>query len=105
MAQELFPDVLPYEVGTPATFGFAGMNGRTPADNAPEAMLSLVTNMAVPSGLKPSVAREQSEQLPLRSTGRESAVGGGHFMPNWNSWTSPPVTEVKPPPPPGDEGP
>ncbi len=59
VAQELFPDVLPYEVGTPATFGFAGMNGRTPADNAPEAMLSLVTNMAVPSGLKPSVAREQ----------------------------------------------
>ena len=30
----LFSDVLPYAVGTPATYGFAGFNGRTPADNA-----------------------------------------------------------------------
>ena len=56
VARELFPDVLPYVVGTPATYGFAGFNGRTQADNAPEAMLSLVTNMAVPSGLTPAVA-------------------------------------------------
>ena len=35
----LFLDVLPYALGTPATYGFAGFNGRTPADNAPEAML------------------------------------------------------------------
>ena len=56
VARELFPDVLPYVVGTPATYGFAGFNGRTLADNAPEAMLSLVANMAVPSGLRPSVA-------------------------------------------------
>ena len=54
---DLFPDVLPYVVGTPATYGFAGFNGRTQADNAPEVMLSLVTNMAVPSGLTPAVAR------------------------------------------------
>ena len=47
------PDVLPYEVGTPAAYGFAAFNGRTRADNAPEAMLSLVTNSPVPSGLKP----------------------------------------------------
>ncbi|MYS19698.1 protein of unknown function, partial [Streptomyces sp. DvalAA-14] len=44
VAEQLFPDVLPYTVGTPATFGFATRNGRTRADNAPEAMLSLVTN-------------------------------------------------------------
>lgn len=56
VARELFPDVLPYVVGTPATYGFAVRNGRTPADNAPEAMLSLVVNTAVPSGLKPSVS-------------------------------------------------
>jgi hypothetical protein len=56
VARELFPDVLPYVLGTPAAYGFAGFNGRTLADNAPEAMLSLVTNMAVPSGLRPSVA-------------------------------------------------
>ena len=56
VARELFPDVMPYVVGTPATYSFAGFNGRTLADNAPEAMLSLVSGMAVPSGLKPSVS-------------------------------------------------
>jgi hypothetical protein len=61
VARELFPDVLPYVVGTPATFGFAIRNGRTLADNAPEVMLSLVTGMAVNSGLKPSVAKQQRE--------------------------------------------
>lgn len=59
VAGELFPDVLSYVVGTPAVYGFAARNGRTLADNAPEAMLSLVTNTAVPSGLKPSVAKDQ----------------------------------------------
>jgi len=57
VARDLFPDVLPYVVGTPAAYGFAGFNGRALADNAPETMLSLVTNMAVPSGLQPSVAK------------------------------------------------
>jgi hypothetical protein len=57
VAGKLFPDVLPYVVGTPAAYGFAGFNGRPQADNAPEAMLSLVTNMAVPSGLSPAVAK------------------------------------------------
>jgi hypothetical protein len=57
VARTLFPDVLSYTVGTPATFGFAERNGRTLADNAPEAMLSLALNMAVPSGLTPAVAR------------------------------------------------
>ena len=59
VARELFPDVMSYVVGTPALYGFAARNGRRLADNAPEAMLSLVTNTAVPSGLKASV----SEQL------------------------------------------
>ena len=61
VARRLFPDVLPYQVGTPATYSFADFNGRTLADNAPEAMLSLVTNTAVPSGLKPSVAEHQRD--------------------------------------------
>ena len=59
VAADLFPDVLPYVIGTPAVYGFAARNGRTLADNAPEAMLSLVTSIAVPSGLKPSVAKDQ----------------------------------------------
>ncbi len=62
VAADLFPDVLPYVIGTPATYGFAARNGRTRADNAPEAMLSLVTNTAVPSGLKPSVAQPQRDK-------------------------------------------
>lgn len=57
VAAELLPDVLPYVIGTPATFGFAVRNGRTLADNAPEVMLSLVTGTAVPSGLTPAVAQ------------------------------------------------
>jgi hypothetical protein len=57
VARRLFPDVLPYVIGTPATYGFAAFNGRTLADNAPEAMLSLVTDTAVRSGLTPSVAK------------------------------------------------
>jgi hypothetical protein len=58
VARRLFPDVLPYVVGTPATYGFATFNGRSLADNAPEAMLSLVLNTAVPSGLTPAVAEQ-----------------------------------------------
>ena len=65
VARELFPDVLPFIVGTPATFGFAVRNGRTLADNAPEVMLSLVAGEAVPSGLKPAVAKNQrTEKFP-----------------------------------------
>jgi hypothetical protein len=50
---------LPYVVGTPASYGFAGFNGWALADNAPEIMLSLVTGTAVAAGLRPSVARDQ----------------------------------------------
>jgi hypothetical protein len=65
VARTLFPDVLPYVVGTPATFGFAALNGRTQADNAPEAMLSLVAGTAVPTGLSLSVTQQQrSEDFP-----------------------------------------
>jgi Domain of unknown function (DUF4331) len=56
VARALFPDVLSYEVGTPATYGFATRNGRTMADNAPEVMFSLVLNTAMTSGLGPSVS-------------------------------------------------
>lgn len=75
----LFSDVLPYAVGTPATYGFAGFNGRTPADNAPEAMLSLVTGTAMPSGLKPSVAAAfRAPDFPmLCRRERSSRAGSG----------------------------
>ena len=61
----LFPDVMPYVVGTPATYCFASFNGRTIADNAPEAMLSLVAGTAISSGLKASVsAHLRDEAFP-----------------------------------------
>jgi Domain of unknown function (DUF4331) len=66
VAGQLLPDVIPYVVGTPATFGFAGRNGRTLADNAPEVMLSVVAGTAIPSGLKPDVASKQrSSDFPF----------------------------------------
>lgn len=51
VAARLTPDVLPYTIGSPASFGFSGFNGRTLSDNAPEVMFSLVTNRAIPTGL------------------------------------------------------
>ncbi|MDH2415252.1 DUF4331 family protein [Nocardioides sp. CER19] len=65
VAGQLLPDVLPYVIGTPASFGFATRNGRTLADNAPEVMLSLVAGTAIPSGLKPEVAvKQRSSRFP-----------------------------------------
>lgn len=57
VAQELFPDVLPYEIGTTAVFSKDIRNGRALADNAPEVMLSLVTGTAVTTGLTAATAQ------------------------------------------------
>lgn len=65
VARRLLPDVLPYRTGTPATFGFAEHNGRALADNAPEAMFSLVMNAAVATGLSPQqFADTRAGQFP-----------------------------------------
>ena len=58
VADRLLPDVLPYTVGTPAEFGLASMNGRALADDAPAVMYRLLTDSAIPSGLRPSSAAE-----------------------------------------------
>jgi hypothetical protein len=55
VCQRLTPDTLPYQVGTPATFGFTDFNGRLLGDNAPEVVFSLVTNSAVSTGLPAEV--------------------------------------------------
>ena len=78
VARELFPDVLPYVVGTPAIYGFAVRNGRTLADNAPEVMLSLVLDTAVPSGLTPSVAsrlRDRNFPYVVPATRLDASLG------------------------------
>ncbi|SCE71814.1 protein of unknown function [Micromonospora coriariae] len=60
VARQLYPDVLPYRVGTPANYGFAVRNGRTMADNVPEVMFSLVLNTGMTSGLTPDVTKAAS---------------------------------------------
>lgn len=59
----LLPDVLPYRVGSPAAFGFAGFNGRSLGDNAPEVMYSLITNTAFATGLTAADAAETHDEL------------------------------------------
>jgi hypothetical protein len=51
VADRLLPDVLAYDVGTPAVFGFAKFNGRALTDNAGEVMFSLATDSALSIGL------------------------------------------------------
>ncbi|MGO4363343.1 DUF4331 family protein [Terrabacter sp. RAF57] len=58
VARRLLPNVLPYTVGTSAAFSFAGFNGRSLSDNAPEVIYGLVTNSAVPTGLRRADAAE-----------------------------------------------
>jgi hypothetical protein len=58
VSERLLPDLLPYRVGTPAAFSFAGFNGRSLSDNAPEVMYGLITNSAIPTGLPAAIATE-----------------------------------------------
>ncbi len=56
VAEICFPDILRYEIGTPAVFGFAKRNGRALSDNAPEVMFSIVTNAAISDSLHRNTA-------------------------------------------------
>jgi hypothetical protein len=47
----LLPDMLPYQIGTVASYSFAGHNGRALTDNVSDVMCSLVTNSACVGGL------------------------------------------------------
>src|SRR5262249_19199523 len=59
VAALLLPDMLPYVLGSPACYGFAGHNGRALTDNSPDVMFSLATNSALTCGLtRESVAAE-----------------------------------------------
>ncbi len=64
-ARRLFPNMLPYEVGTPAVFGFAEWNGRSLTDNAPDGMFSMAANTPVRLGIgKESVTSKPSGTFP-----------------------------------------
>jgi hypothetical protein len=65
VAHRMLPNILPYRVGTPAVFGFAGWNGRSLTDNAPDVMFSLATNTAVTQGIgKDSVTSKPGSSFP-----------------------------------------
>jgi hypothetical protein len=65
VARRLFPNILPYTVGTPAVFGFGDWNGRSLIDNAPDVMFSIATNSPVRLGIgKESVTSKPSTKFP-----------------------------------------
>jgi hypothetical protein len=65
VAHRFFPNMLPYEVGTAAVFGFAEWNGRSLTDNAPNVMFSIAANAPVSLGIgKESVSSKPSKTFP-----------------------------------------
>jgi hypothetical protein len=65
VARRFFPNILPYEVGTAAVFGFAEWNGRSLTDNAPDVMFSIAANTPVRLGIgKESVTSKPSKTFP-----------------------------------------
>jgi hypothetical protein len=65
VARRFFPNLLPYTVGTPATFGFAEWNGRSLTDNAPNVMFSIAANTPISLGIgKESVTSKPTERFP-----------------------------------------
>lgn len=65
VAHRLFPNILPYTVGTPAAFSFGGFNGRSLIDNAPDVMFTLAMNTPVTQGIGPeSVTTKPSAAFP-----------------------------------------
>ncbi|WP_106815518.1 DUF4331 family protein [Microbacterium timonense] len=59
------PNILPYTIGTAASFGFNGWNGRTLTDNAPDVMFSIAANTPVALGIgKESVTDKPSASFP-----------------------------------------
>ena len=65
VAHRFFPNILPYEVGTPAVFGFAEWNGRSLTDNAPDVMFSIAANAPVRLGIgRESVTSKPSTTFP-----------------------------------------
>jgi hypothetical protein len=53
VVEALLPDVLTYRLGSFASYGFAGRNGRALTDDAVDLQLTTITNTPVTEGLKP----------------------------------------------------
>jgi len=77
IARRFCPNMLPYEVGTPASFGFAEWNGRSLSDNAPDVMFSIAANTPVSLGIgKESVTSKPSKTFPYVPAAGESRKAG-----------------------------
>lgn len=57
----LCPTMLPYVIGTPASFDFASFNGRALGDDVMDVILTLASNTALGDGIVPDKARIRSE--------------------------------------------
>ncbi|KQV83666.1 DUF4331 family protein [Rhizobium sp. Root1220] len=65
LAHRLFPNILPYTVGTEANFGFSEWNGRSLTDNVSDVMFSFAANTPVGLGIgKESVSSKPSKTFP-----------------------------------------
>lgn len=65
IAHRLFPNMLPYMVGTQASLGFTEWNGRSLTDNAPNVMFSTAANTPISLGIgKESVTSKPSKTFP-----------------------------------------
>jgi hypothetical protein len=75
VARRFCPNVLPYSVGTPASFGFLEWNGRSLTDNAPDVMFSIAANAPVHLGIgKESVTSKPSKTFPYVPAAVEGQV-------------------------------
>ncbi|MFB4284787.1 MULTISPECIES: DUF4331 family protein [unclassified Nonomuraea] len=71
VAAKVFPNVLPYTLDTSASFGFAGWNGRSLTDNAPDVMFSFAANTPVALGItKESVTAAPRRTFPYVPSAR-----------------------------------
>ena len=61
LIERLCPTTLPYELGTAASFDFAGINGRGLADDVMDVILTLATNTALGDGVRPDAKRLRPE--------------------------------------------
>lgn len=77
VAHRFFPNILPYQVGTPAALGFAEWNGRSLTDNAPDVMFSIAANTPVHLGIgKESVTSKPSMAFPYVPAAGENRTAG-----------------------------
>ncbi len=73
VARRFCPNLLPYEVGTAASFGFLEWNGRSLTDNAPDVMFSLGANTPIRLGIgKESVTSKPTKTFPYVPAAGES---------------------------------